>query len=89
MPNTNAGGGTGTIGTDNPNPQNPPNSPNILATGQPDAKWLLGYMGLWFSLAVLSDVPSTQEFAAVLGASIAIGATFVLLPKAISKFQGK
>lgn len=41
-------------------------------------RWLIGYIGTWLVLALMTDINDTSDLAAALAVSIAVGATFVM-----------
>lgn len=47
-----------------------------------NARWIVGYIGTWFVLSTMADIGSTAELASALAISIAIAASFALIPDA-------
>lgn len=69
-------------------PTVPASQPPASRVAPVGMKWFYGFCGTWIVLAGLAELNDTQEFAAGLAVSIAIMASFLLLPDTVDKMKG-
>ncbi len=50
-------------------------------------RWLIGLLGTWIILSGMSEVGALSDLAAALAISVAVGATFIIGPKAFDELS--